>query len=711
VKLISHFRKENLIMKMTFRNGAFELECTYQEYQGQYGGIIKSAQFIWNRGRGNVWWTKFRNNAARLREFADDRALAELKDIKLKTVAESMAESKAVDSDLEVPCPAGLKYYGYQKAGVAFMLGRTVILLADEMGVGKTIQVVGLINLDQNTRRILVICPASLKLNWKRELERWLTRPLTVGIADSKLPFPRTDIVIVNYDILSKFRSELRSTEWDLRVADEAHYIRNPKTKRCGEILGRWNVKTRDWEVPPIPAKKRVFLTGTPIVNRPRELWPICKAADPHGLGRSWKYFRQRYCDLKHNGWGWDDSGASNLEELQERLRSTFMIRRMKADVLTELPEKVRQVIELPSNGAVAVILEEMRAWSEVEGRLDDLRAAVRQAELTHNQEEFRGAVEKLRAAEFVAFSEMSKFRHKTAIAKLPQVVAHVRECLEEGHKIVVFAHHTDVIEALMREFDSLGVVKVTGADSMVARDNAVQRFQTDPTCRVFIGNIQAAGVGLTLTSSSHVIFAELDWVPGNITQAEDRCHRIGQKDSVLVQHLVFEGSLDAKMARTIVSKQEVINRGLDSLVDGVKGARIDGVDGPQNSVTEFVEPVVEAKPVEPRPEDDEQAKLQARIAELQSKIAAKEAEIKKMKEISEEEIDLLQKALMYVAGNCDGACRKDDVGFNGTDAAFGRSLALQSRWSQKQAEFAKKMLRKYVRQIPEGIYKEIYGG
>jgi ribosomal protein S14 len=161
------------------------------------------------------------------------------------------------------------------------------------------------------------------------------------------------------------------------------------------------------------------------------------------------------------------------------------------------------------------------------------------------------------------AFNAIAKLRHDTALAKVPAVIETLKDAVEQG-KVVCFAHHRDVVAAIAEAFGPVAVT-LTGDTSMAARQAAVDRFQNDPTCLLFVGNIRAAGVGLTLTASSHVVFAELDWTPANVTQAEDRCHRIGQHDSVLVQHLVLEGSLDATMARMLVSKQIVLDAALDN--------------------------------------------------------------------------------------------------------------------------------------------------
>ncbi|MBN1250159.1 MAG: DEAD/DEAH box helicase [Anaerolineae bacterium] len=395
-------------------------------------------------------------------------------------------------------------------------------------------------------RSVLIICPASLRLNWRREAKRWLVRPLSVGIAVDT--FPATDVVVVNYDRLGRHRAALRSREWDLLVIDEAHYLKNPKAQRTQEVLGRPKRGAKE-SIRPILASRRMFLSGTPILNRPVELWPILRACG----WTDWLAFVKRYCGAYRNRFGWDVSGATNLDELQQRLRSELMVRRLKADVLTELPPKVRQVIEVSANGA----------GHQVQAELELLR----RLSPTAADDDFLEAVSRLQQRDFGAFGELSRLRHETALAKVQAVVEHVIDCVESSPKIIVFGHHKDALGKVRSGLAKASIksVVLTGDMGPDDRQRSVDRFQHDPEVQVFLGTIGAAGVGLTLTAANHVMFAELDWVPGNMSQAEDRAHRIGQRDSVLVQHIVFEGSLDAMIAQTLIRKQQVIEQALDA--------------------------------------------------------------------------------------------------------------------------------------------------
>ena len=436
----------------------------------------------------------------------------------------AIEDSVATNSDMQIPVPDGLEYLPYQKAGIAYAAGRNNTLIGDEMGLGKTIQAIGTINLT-NPKTVLVVCPASLKLNWKSEMEKWLVSERTIDVINGgreQIP-SNPDVVIINYDVLTKYAKPLQSRIWDMVIMDEVHKIKNPKAKRTVVAVS-------------IKARRKVLLTGTPITNRPIELQPIAGYLDYDSFGNFFNVAR-KYAGAYKGKFGWDYSGSSNLDELQRRLRQSFMIRRKKDEVLKELPAKRRQVIVLPSKGYTKELTKEFDALAD--------------------------AVEET-SFEEVTFEKMSGVRHEMALAKVDDVIEHL---VDLDHQVVVMAHHKDVVQGIQDGLEAAGktVVTLTGDCNQAHRQNSVDTFQAGKA-DVFIGTIGAAGVGITLTKASHVVFAELDWVPGNMSQAEDRCHRIGQTDSVLVQHLVVDKSLDARIAEALVDKQKVLDKALDNV-------------------------------------------------------------------------------------------------------------------------------------------------
>lgn len=534
---------------------------------------------------------------------------------------------------------------------------------------GKTIEAIGVMNLDPATKRVLVVCPASLKIVWKRELEKWLVHDLTVEIASSREPFPcHADVVVINYDILSKFRElfvphgekryRYAGPEYDILVVDEAQAIKSSRARRSKLVRK-------------IKAKKKLLLTGTPIVNRPIELWNLVNFLDPKNWHNFW-FYAHRWCAAKHNGFGWDLSGASNLEELQRKLRETVMVRRLKKDVLTELPPKVRQIIELPANGHWGCIEAEREALRRREQQIEDARVRLELAKASGSDEEYRAAVTNLRECARVAFEDVARVRRETAVAKLQDAIPFLHDAVESSGKVVAFAHHHAVIERLAEEFGDRAVV-VYGATALEERQERVDRFQNDPGCVLFIGSIQAAGVGLTLTAASHVVFLELDWVPGNMSQAEDRLHRISQRNSVLVQHLVLEDSIDARLAKTLIAKQAVIDRALDERIRAVPA---------------------EEEVLVPEGGDS----VNSRRKDLAREGA----------ELSPEQVESVHAALRQLAAVCDGATSLDGMGFNKIDTRVGRSLAEAERLSPRQAALGRRIVMKYRRQLPEELVQTI---
>lgn len=513
-------------MRIDKQGTRFVCICTFAEKE-----IPKAAGFRWDPGT-RYWWTPDADKAAKLANPELAKQLMEEHAAKQSLRKELVDDSRQADAAIDLPCPEDLAYLPYQRAGIASALRRQNVLFGDEMGLGKTIQAIGMINTDSTLNKILIVCPATLKRNWYRELRKWLTRDLLIGFGEAKYFHPEAAAVtIINYDVLHKHVARLRTISWDLIICDEAHLLKNPKAKRTRAICGvdDYTARKEGCEVvEPLKARLKCFLTGTPIPNRPIEGFPLFHYLAPEEF-RSFFGFAKRYCSAGDNGFGFDPSGASNLPELQEKLRATIMIRRLKADVLTELPAKRRSIIEIPANGASGAVEAEKEAFAAHEDRLAALRVAVELAKASDRIEDYQNAVGALKAAAQVAFTEISRLRHETAVAKIPYVVEHIRDVVEAGSKVVVFAHHHDVIRAIASAFKEQAVT-LYGETAMDARQAAVDRFQTDPECLVFVGGILAAGVGITLTAASHVVFAELDWVPGNVTQAEDRCMLAGQK-------------------------------------------------------------------------------------------------------------------------------------------------------------------------------------
>lgn len=627
----------------------------YFVWQGEFNtkDIPKAAKMKWNPDKRR-WETSDILVAARLKDYAADEHLkAELIAAEENQLI-ALAQSSAVDADVDIPAPAGLSYFGYQRAGVRFALERKNTLIADEMGLGKTIQAIGLLNAI-SFERVLIVCPASLKMNWEKELTKWLVKQTSIRVLSTHDKTPKDDnILIANYEILSKL--PWLQQKYEVVIADECHYLKNIKANRTVTFA---KIRER--------ADRLLLLTGTPILNRPIELWSLLQLLQVPDM-KYWS-FVSRYCGASKEN-NWNTSGASNIEELQLKLRSTVMIRRQKMDVLSDLPPKTRQIVYLDSN----------TYRDYVDAELSYLQKAGR--DLFDN-------IESLHECGTSHIGEMAKLRHNTAVAKLPDVTSFITELLETVDKIVVFAHHSDVIDGLYNQFKGKAV-KLTGGMSVEKKNTAVDEFQTNPNVKIFIGSIQAAGVGLTLTAASTVVFAELDWVPANISQAEDRCHRIGQIDNVTVYHIVVDGSMDAMLANRIIAKQDVIDRATLQVratahLESQRIALTAAEDAVKASINAAIASVV--------------------LSTTDGKNDDPGASDKVRSDFEEPSYTNEQREFVH-AKLRDLAYRKNGVGFEPLDSRFGNQLAMQSYLiTNRQCRVAIKMLKKYKKTIGEILF------
>lgn len=529
--------------------------------------LPKDAGFKWNPAR-RQWESGDVGRALRLEAYADPLAREQLG----RAAPAAVLAAHETDTTISIPSPPGLEYLPYQRAGIIAMLGRDDSLCADEMGLGKTIQAIGVVNATPNVARVLIICPASLRLNWQREWKRWSTakiNPVIVtdtwyaGIsAKEDILAAEPCAVIISYQGAVKWRMQIEQTRWDVMIADECHACKDSKTLQTKAVLGGLSTVKGSKQAPkwgPIHAKRRLMLTGTPIVNRPEELWPLLRVIARQGIGADRDDYWRRYVwpPVAPAGVHWKQRPAyeaaltaARQKELHGRLVSSVMVRRLKADVLKDLPNKRRQIMLVEPHNAGKLIAAENAVLAKKRAEL---------AALKHEN-----AVQKLNVFRGAALAEISRIRHETALAKVPAVIEHMMDCLDECRKLVIFTHHHDVTDGIAAALPNSTVV-FDGRVEQKERDALVTKFQTDKSCRVFVGSIRAAGLGLTLTAASVVLFAELDWTPAAMVQAEDRLHRIGQKDSVLVHHLVIDGSIDQKMAQILIDKAAMI----DAILDG----------------------------------------------------------------------------------------------------------------------------------------------
>lgn len=488
--------------------------------------LLRRAGFTWNNTR-RLWYTRDTAVAVRLFNHFDSRAAA--------TVTNRMVQSITAEVSRR-PHPEKLTLFPFQQKAFEYAISANVRYLALQQGLGKTIISSCVIN--HHARPAVVFCPPFLARNWVNELSKWNTTPFAPVLFNPKKPLPGAAILVVPDSRLSKLETAKTVAAWAGRynadlVIDEAHRYKNDTAARTKNLI----------KLLPYFGHK-LFLSGTPLLNRPFELWPLLNATAANCIDFMTRHqFGMKYCGGYHDGYGWNYKGASNVEELGRRLIPHWMMRLEKADVLDELPPKLEGVTILPS--------VKPRALRDLEKKLrDGLGYDPSPDELLELA--LAGGREELPVA---------TYRRLVGELKAAEAIEYIQGCVDIlGESVLVFAHHTSVIQTLTRGLHEYDPCVVTGSTPMDLRQQMVDSFQ-DGGASIFIGNIQAAGVGLTLTKATRVIFVEYSWVHAENEQAADRAHRIGQRNCVTVDYLVFKDSLDESVLSTARRKGRLSER------------------------------------------------------------------------------------------------------------------------------------------------------
>uniref|UniRef100_A0A8C3M2W6 SWI/SNF-related matrix-associated actin-dependent regulator of chromatin subfamily A-like protein 1 n=1 Tax=Chrysolophus pictus TaxID=9089 RepID=A0A8C3M2W6_CHRPC len=415
----------------------------------------------------------------------------------------------------------------FQKEGVNFaVLNNGRLLLADDMGLGKTVQAICIAAYYRKEWPLLVVTPSSVRFTWAEAFHRWLPslRPGSTNvIVTGKDSLTASLINIISFDLLSKMDKQLKST-FQVVIIDESHYLKNMKTARCRAAM------------PLLKAARRVILlSGTPAMSRPAELYTQIAAVQPDFFPQ-FHTFGLRYCDAKKMPWGWDYSGSSNLAELKILLEESIMIRRLKSDVLSQLPAKQRKMVVVAPEGINAKTKAMLAAEAKKMAKGYESKQQEKEALLL--------------------------FYNRTAEAKIHSVIEYILELLESGKdKFLVFAHHKVVLDAIVEELEKkhFDYIRIDGSTPSAERQSLCQKFQFSEKQAVAVLSLTAANMGLTLSAADLVVFAELFWNPGVLIQAEDRAHRIGQTSSVNVHYLVARGTADDFLWPMIQEKIKVL--------------------------------------------------------------------------------------------------------------------------------------------------------
>ncbi|EKX45486.1 hypothetical protein GUITHDRAFT_42086, partial [Guillardia theta CCMP2712] len=447
----------------------------------------------------------------------------------------------------------------FQRDGVRFALKRKGrVLIGDEMGLGKTLQALAVAAAYKREWPLLIICPSSLRLNWAQECSRWLEgmkeEPLEVQVVmKGSDAIKGVDVTIVSYDLATRMSDAIKASSFKVVIADESHYIKTDKalrTRACMPLLRQ--------------ASRAILLSGTPALSRPVELLSQLQCLQPK-IFSSKREFQRRYCNAKQGRWGLDTSGASCLQELSILLSSSVMIRRLKREVLVELPAKRRQKV------FINVANKDLKKIQSIMNRIDsvDMRpSSSPPAGHAGDEKEQVGenGGERKRRRGSMLDSLITEAYLETGLAKLPEVCSYLADLIEGGCKFLVFAHHLQVLDGIERFLlrSSVKYIRIDGSVPPAARAERVKMFQEEEEVRVGVLGMTAAGTGLTLTSAATVVFAELYWTPGVMMQAEDRVHRISQQLPVNIHYLLARGTADELVWSSIVSKVKIVSWALD---------------------------------------------------------------------------------------------------------------------------------------------------
>jgi SWI/SNF-related matrix-associated actin-dependent regulator of chromatin subfamily A-like protein 1 len=473
--------------------------------------------------------------------------------------SERRSASRQVDADIEIPGLQGT-LLPYQRAGVAYASATKRTFIADEMGLGKTLQAIATLeNLHAQREEeetspaypAVVVCPPTLVLNWKNEYNRWLPERIVEVVKNRKeIPmFGTYDVLVIGYSNITAWEKQL--CNHNAYIFDESHYCKSTDAQRTksAKKLTKSN-----------KSSIVLCLTGTPVTNRPAEYAPqLDILGQLDAFGGLWGFYR-RYCGAYKDKWGqWHLEGNSNLEELNDKLRANCYIRRTKDQVMTELPPVMHNPILI--EGTPSVMKEYAKAQEDI---VNYLVERAKQIAKEMGLPVGAAAVSaRLKAEANEHLVKISVLRKIAAKAKMSAVEEWVDSHIQEGKKVVIAAHHRDIVDMLANKY---GGLKIQGGMDIEDIEEAKWKFQ-NMTCEeapVIVLSIQAAKTGHTLTAAQDVLFVEFPWTPADIDQTYSRCHRIGQKGSVTSTYMMASGTIDEDIYSLISKKRVVVNKAVE---------------------------------------------------------------------------------------------------------------------------------------------------
>jgi len=525
----------------------YALENDYDNEVISYCKFLKETfgwrEFQWDSIE-HVWRFRDPMLISMIKEKFEETDLDEVKNDLKKYLINKEEEKERFNNSIRIKTaittdfkPNGIKgeLYEYQKIGIEFLLnsgGRA--LLADSPGVGKTAQYIGYA-VHSGFKRNLVVCPASVKFSWSSEIWKWAKKKSFIVGPQTKIsdiPFD-VEFVIINFDILKKFHDEFKKYKWNSFVVDECQLIKNPAAIRSQVV------KSIAQDIPSV-----IFLTGTPVLSRPAEMFNMLNIID----GRVWNnYFAyaSKYCAGHQGYWGYEAKGATNLDELSEKI-SKYFLRRTKKEVLKELPPKnlITILMELPR--------EERKQYDLVEESLVDYMKSYKKDKTN------KDIAKSMNAEKLV---KLNLLREISTMAKLPIAMEIIDSIIESGEKVLVFSSFNAPLEELEEHYKNKSVM-ITGKTNVNDRGDIVNDFQNNPEVKVFLGGMLSAGTGITLTAASNVVFLNYPWNPADLEQSQNRAHRPGADyESLNIYQIVGLDTIDGFMEKLLKKKQEIIDQ------------------------------------------------------------------------------------------------------------------------------------------------------
>uniref|UniRef100_A0A671PET4 SWI/SNF-related matrix-associated actin-dependent regulator of chromatin subfamily A-like protein 1 n=1 Tax=Sinocyclocheilus anshuiensis TaxID=1608454 RepID=A0A671PET4_9TELE len=516
--------------------------CRVEVDIGYQADVIATFKKMPSKNYGEC--NRFTTNLNGVQNWAYNRKSCELPTVEIEPLPPAVLQSfssqfEKSESRAPVPPEADLSHVDpqvtrslmpFQRDGVNFAVSREGrLLLADDMGLGKTVQAICIAAYYRSEWPLLVVAPSSVRFTWAEAFRRWLpsVRADSINVVVTGKDNLRSGLInIISYDLLNRMDKQQPSSPFSVIIMDESHFLKNMKTARCRAALPL--LKT---------AKRVILLSGTPAMSRTAELYTQILAVRPSLFPR-FHDFGTRYCDAKQLPWGWDYSGSSHLSELKLLLEESLMLRRLKSEVLSQLPAKQRKVVTVTTDGINSRTKAALSA------------AAKELARGYHNKSQEKEAL-------------LVFFNH-TAEAKIRAIVEYISDMLECGReKFLVFAHHKLVLDSITKELAEKGIsyIRIDGSTASAERQQLCDRFQSSQKSCVAVLSVTAANMGLTLHSADLVVFAELFWNPGVLIQAEDRVHRIGQTSNVDIHYLVAKGTADDYLWPMIQEKMNVLEQ------------------------------------------------------------------------------------------------------------------------------------------------------